>query len=406
MTTVLETGPASVRVLSSHTAPAVAYAVPAAAALDGIDDAFVLVDEQPIEVTTLWRSIIDAVVDKDSDSAVLIHPSWWSPSRVARVTEAARTAMPDVVARPRTWLLRRAAAADTPIVVEIAARLVVVSAELDDRVVAAPRTDEPRRVVDAVVRVVVQMGPAATVVIDAPEGVGGASVVAAMVAERLHGRGNDRTVVIVDDGLLRRLAGEVEAQDTAAVARVDQTRPASRRTIGVPVVVAALVVVVALIFALALRGREAPPGSAQVPLTYLVEGRVALEIPQQWTVERVTAGPGSARVQVTSPQDPDAVLHVTQSRVPGETLTRTADALRRALDEQPGDVFVDFNPADQRAGRPAVTYREVRPGRDVRWTVMLDGSVRISIGCQSAPGRQDSIRDACEHALATARAVS
>ncbi len=98
-------------------------------------------------------------------------------------------------------------------------------------------------------------------------------------------------------------------------------------------------------------------------------------------------------------------LHVTQSYTPEETLDGAAQVLRRALAKEPAGTFVDFNPADQHAGRSAVTYREVRAGRDVRWSVVVDGSTRISIGCQSAPGREDAINRVCDEAIRSAREV-
>ena len=132
---------------------------------------------------------------------------------------------------------------------------------------------------------------------------------------------------------------------------------------------------------------------------------MALTVPANWPTQRVIAGPGSARVQVTSPSDPEVALHVTQSPTPGETLAGAADRLRRAIDAEPAGVFVDFNPAGVSAGRPAVTYREVRAAHDVRWTVLLDGPVRISVGCQSRPGAEDAVRDACDQAVRSAHAI-
>jgi type VII secretion-associated protein (TIGR03931 family) len=132
---------------------------------------------------------------------------------------------------------------------------------------------------------------------------------------------------------------------------------------------------------------------------------VALSVPTTWSTQRVLSGPGSARVQVTSPTDPDVALHITQSPVAGETLNGTADRLKRAIDAEPPGVFVDFDPSGTSAGRPAVTYREVRAGHQVRWTVLLDGPVRISIGCQSRPGDEDTVRDACEQAVRSAHAI-
>nr|WP_240163135.1 type VII secretion-associated protein [Mycolicibacterium sphagni] len=135
----------------------------------------------------------------------------------------------------------------------------------------------------------------------------------------------------------------------------------------------------------------------------VVEGRVTLRIPTHWALTRITAGPGSRRIQASSPTEPNVAVHVTQSYAPGETLDRTADVLRQAVAEQPAGVFVDFNPADHRGGRPAVTYREVRVGRDIRWTVVLDGSTRISVGCQSAAGREDTVAQVCDSAIESAR---
>jgi type VII secretion-associated protein (TIGR03931 family) len=152
---------------------------------------------------------------------------------------------------------------------------------------------------------------------------------------------------------------------------------------------------------------RAPAAAAaqQAPTTFLVEGRVALTVPADWLTQRVIAGPGSARVQVTSPSDPELALHVTQSAVAGETLTGTAERLKRAFDAEPAGVFVDFNPAGVSAGRPAVSYREIRAGHRVSWAVLLDGAVRISVGCQSRPGGEDAIRDVCEQAVRSAHAV-
>ena len=38
-------------------------------------------------------------------------------------------------------------------------------------------------------------------------------------------------------------------------------------------------------------------------------------------------------------------------------------------------------------------------------TVLLDGPVRISIGCQSRPGGEGTVRDACDPAVRSAHAI-
>jgi type VII secretion-associated protein (TIGR03931 family) len=139
--------------------------------------------------------------------------------------------------------------------------------------------------------------------------------------------------------------------------------------------------------------------------TYLVEGHVALEVPARWPVRRIVAGPGSARLQVSSPADPEVALHVTQSRVALTGLAATAEFLRGAIDAAPAGVFVDFNPADRSAGRPVVTYREVRADHDVRWTVWVDKAIRISIGCQSRHGDAEAVSQECDLVVRSARAL-
>jgi type VII secretion-associated protein (TIGR03931 family) len=106
---------------------------------------------------------------------------------------------------------------------------------------------------------------------------------------------------------------------------------------------------------------------------------------------------------VRSPADADLALHITQSYAPETTLVQAAEVLGRALTDQAPGVFLDFSPADQVAGRPAVTYREVRVGRVIHWSVVLAGSTWIGIGCQSRPGREEGIRGACERAVGSAR---
>ncbi|COX46026.1 hypothetical alanine and valine rich protein [Mycobacterium tuberculosis] len=52
-----------------------------------------------------------------------------------------------------------------------------------------------------------------------------------------------------------------------------------------------------------------------------------------------------------------------------------------------------------------MTYREVRAGHQVRWTILLDGAVRISVGCQSGPGHEDLLREVCAQAVRSVHAV-
>ena len=146
-----------------------------------------------------------------------------------------------------------------------------------------------------------------------------------------------------------------------------------------------------------------PPAPKDAPGVSVAEGRMAVRIPAHWTVERVTGGPGSRRLRVRPPQDSAIALHLTWSYAPETTLEQTAGVLSRAIAGEIPGVFVDLRVAAEVAGRPAVTYREVRQGRVIAWSVVLAGATRISIGCQSPPGRDADVRAACDEAVRSAR---
>lgn len=190
-----------------------------------------------------------------------------------------------------------------------------------------------------------------------------------------------------------------EAMEEPRGGHVRDARPVRpRRRLKTAVLVGGAMVALA---GAALTGRVTP---AKDPTGMaVVEGRMAVRIPAHWTVERVTGGPGSRRLQVSPPRDPAIALHLTAAYAPETTLEQAAEALRHAIaDEKPG-VFVDVRAPVEVAGRPAATYREIRPGRVVAWSVVLSGATRISIGCQSPPEREVDVRAACDDAVRSAK---
>ena len=184
-------------------------------------------------------------------------------------------------------------------------------------------------------------------------------------------------------------------------------RPGPRRPAGRirPVTVAPGLVVLVVLAGLGVLVALPRPGTDRVApqSTVLTEGRIEVRTPAHWTVERITGGPGSRRVQVSWPADSAVALHITQSYAPETTLAESAGVLARAIAGRPAGVFVDFRADDAVAGRPAVTYREVRPGRVIRWAVLPAGATRISIGCQSPPEREAAVQAACDEAVRSAR---
>ncbi|MEZ0382316.1 type VII secretion-associated protein [Mycobacterium sp. pW045] len=383
---VIEAGPATVHRLCCGAAESAG----ATAAMEWIDEPFALVDGRPVELPELLRGVL--ACPSAVESMVIVHPSWWPDRRVELLTTAARGLTADITTVTRSRALFDSFAAGA--VVEIAAGLVAVSGA---GITAEPRIGPPDEVAAAVARRVLaaSTGPDAAVVIDAPVGVGGAAALAAMIADRLP---SAMQVVVVE---------ALPADGMAEPATAPQPCPAPARRKGrrrLPAAVAAALCVVAW-------GMHAPHHRSPAPdppAAYLVEGRVTVQVPAGWPVRRVAAGSGSARVEVTSPTDPRLVLHVTQAPAAADTLAAVAEPLQRGLQladtETPG-VFVGFDPAGSSAGRPAVTYREVRAGHHVDWAVLVDRAVRIGIGCQSGPGDDDALRPVCEQAVRSAHAL-
>jgi type VII secretion-associated protein (TIGR03931 family) len=404
---VLEVGPSAIRRLCCG-GDAVADDEMARAAFDSIDDPVTLVDLRPVTVDSLWQMVLGSVHCGSPERAIVVHPSWWAPMRVDVVSAAAQGLGCEVVMRPRSWLLAQASPPESQhatVVVEIADCFVVISGAA---VVAETRRAEPQCVVEAVVRSILDMTSDVTtvVVIDAPSTVSGAGALAAMIAEGL--RATDGIIAwSVGDARLRELAADVIPGGKGTC--VSECAHAGDRDYRLhwrlALVVMLIIALLGVTGVLASR-RHAAPADGGIPTTFLLEGRVALEVPAQWPMQRVVAGPGSARVQITSPSDPQVALHLTQSPVAVGTLDATAESLKRAIDAEPAGIFVDFNPVGTSAGRPAVTYREVRSGHDVQWTVLVDKAVRISIGCQSRHGHDDAVRQVCELAVRSARALS
>ncbi len=383
---VVEVGPATVR------GPNHADAEWVSAGIDGIDDELTLIDECPVAVADVWRALIRQVVGDSADAIVLVCPTWWASSRVSRVRDAACTVAKDCVVRQRAQVLRGGLPDRLATVVEIAPEFVVVSPPGDDmQVVARGDTDA----------ILAKIPMSMAVLLDGPDGVEGAYPLVAAIADRL--RANSVAVTVADSDWVRR---GVDAVPSQVAARGVEARPSRHRGRHATAVLAGTLLSAAALCGGFAAQQDVPRSEVKMPMTLLVEGRVGVMVPAQWAVERVTSGPGSARVQVVSPTDPDVAVHVTQSSLaPHQSHDAVAESLRSALSQQPEGVFVEFNQSDRRAGQPAVTYREIRADHHIVWAVLVDDSLRIAIGCQSAPGHEEAVREVCDQAIRSAHAV-
>jgi type VII secretion-associated protein (TIGR03931 family) len=233
--------------------------------------------------------------------------------------------------------------------------------------------------------------------VDAPEGVEGAGSLAVTLADRLRANGVD--VTIADRDWVRRAVDELRSPDETYEV------PSSPKRSGRATAVMAGTLVSAAVLCGGFAVRHSAP-AADMPMTLLVEGRVGVMVPALWEVQRVTSGPGSARVQVVSPDDATVALHITQSSPAAQqSHEQMAESLRRVLGQEPDGVFIEFNPSDSRGDHAVATYREIRRDRHIAWFVQIDRSLRIAVGCQSAPGHDDAVREVCDQAIRSAHAV-
>ena len=371
---VIEVGPMNIRAIDDPGPPSPI----GAAALRGIDDPVVLwsdgdTEVRPVDVDGLLRAALTAAAGDSHGEVTLVHPSGWPQHRVIRLLAAAP---PTAVAITRSAWIRQGV--DAEVVIEVTDTVAVCTA---DALQVRSHPDP-----DWVIRAV---GVAAEVILDDPRGR------ASDIRRALQANGTAVHRVALDDAL--RAPAE--------------TRPASRRG---PAAAAAVLVAALTVTGLVVAGpRDHRPATAAEQSVTLVEGRLAVRVPAGWSVHRVTDGPGSARVEVRSPTDPAAVLHLTTSYTPQATLTATAAVLNRAVAMLPRGVFSAVSAAEL-AGRPVLSYLENRPGRSIRWAVLLDGDTRIAIGCQRATGHDDGTsagpddgtRAACEQAVSSAREVT
>ncbi len=383
---VVEVGPATVR------GPNHVDAEWVSAGIDGIDDELTLIDECPVAVADVWQAVMQDVVGGCAETIVLVFSTWWASSRVDRVREAACTVAKDCVVLQRAQVLRCVLPDRLTTVVEIAPEFVVVSPSGRDMQVVARGDTEA---------IVAKIPMSTAVLLDGPEGVEGSYPLVGVIADRL--RDNGVAVTIADRDWVRRGVDTLPWREDGHGA---QTRPVSYRGRRATAVLAGMLLAAAALCGGLAARQEAPRSAAGMPMTLLVEGRVGVMVPAQWVVQRVTSGPGSARVQVVSPTVADVAVHVTQSSLPPhQSHVQVAESLRNALRDEPDGVFVDFNPSDRRADLPVVTYRELRADHQITWVVLVDDTLRIAIGCQSAAGHEDAVREVCDQAIRSAHAV-
>lgn len=417
-------------------------------AVAALDDEMAVLPGRVVPSRALWAALFESLLtDRNApvrlDSMLLIHPTTWSSGRRTLLSNAARMMAATLTVRSRAFALaERGVRTDLSgrsfVVVEVSPGEVAVTVvghgsagepastvrHLEERSWETKTAADVARAVARAVEEVVRSERAGVAAIlvdsaDADAEVGEAIVVAVDRIGLTPGVSQvAEDAVFRDAGQARRVSAFIEGPaDEPAVARRPEWTPASsarsvpRLPAWWPVAViglAAAIVVTGVVLTVAFsRERQPSPTSPVVATSLLVEGRVQFVVPAEWAVRRIPAGgAGSARVEVISPEDPEAIVHVTQVRVKStETLASTAETLRAAMGKEPPGVFMHFKADDLMMGRPAVSYTEVREGHDVAWTVLLDGDLRIGVGCQFKKDNYAAVQQGCELAIRTVSAV-
>jgi len=378
-------GPASVRLLDcGDGAESDSVTGPLAdEVLRADDDEWAWIDERVVAVSDLWRQIFTGLLGDQRPARLrLIHPSWWPAARVQRLVSAVSSLAESISTAPRSQMHT-----DAEVFVEVGPRWVAVGGSGRQLTVQDRGSTAVDEMIGWVCRQVTESE--GRISIDSPVEVPGGATLGAALTRRLRAAGR------IVDTRCRIPALEPDLPPAGA------GPGRRRRTVLIAGAAASVMALggIALLF-------HPMRSETSLATTELVEGALAVEVPGDWPAQRVLDGPGSARVRVTSPRDAEAALHITQSRIPSADLGTTANALSTAIAAQPPGVFVDFDAAGERAGRPVVRYREVRSTHDIDWSVFVDGDLRISIGCQSARDTGAAVDVVCERAIRSAHRIA
>ncbi|MCA1006240.1 type VII secretion-associated protein [Rhodococcus hoagii] len=392
--------------------------------LDGIDDEFVYSAQHVRPTVEMLASVIGRAVGNGSgragfvDVMTVLHPSHWGHSRRAVLGAAARRSANDVETVPIALAVPTPADTGGWIVVECAETSTTVVAVRPGpqgaRAIAAcaiaPRTgtldveaDSARiSVVDALIDEVSAGGSFGTVCV-----VGSSADAVARLLSTSCGRD---VRVVPPEALVACRAAPSESSSGAVVSEPDRrswvdqvSAPAPVRTTGRSVVIGAAVAAVALLIAavsvIAVRHTGGSDrASAAAPLQRVEIGRASTELPDTWQVR----GDQPGRLDLVPDDGRGGRIVV----LPTELAVGSGwDPVVRGLERKIGErgaagPFSDFTPDLEFGGRRSVGYVESpADGSRVRWFVLVEDDVQVSVGCQYRDVGWEAIAADCEQAV-------
>lgn len=386
------------------------------ACLDCIDDEHLLVEGHPtptvdVLAAALRRCLGNAMGGTGFvDDLMIVHPSHWGAPR-RRVLEAAgRRCARDVTVVPTAVVVRGPANAARWVVLELAP--LTATATLVER----NRDTGP-------VPVACELAPV-TGSLDLCEDLGAGAVLTGLVSAVEGGCAVDAVLVTgADDPDVRRIvAGTIAAATIVSpheLLRIDPPAPppppvvvpsradrssdpsSVRRPRRWPALAGAgaLLVAAAVAGAVALSRPDSGSGRVDAEVLQRFEiGAVSVELPTGWRSQSTKPG----RLDLT-PDDAGTrrIVVIPTPLTAGSDVTAVARALeQRIADRGPDGPFSEFDPTAEFAGRGGVTYLESPDDRSrVRWHVLVEHAVQVSVGCQFRDGDWDALAHECDRAL-------
>lgn len=386
--------------------------------LECIDDQFVLVGAQPVATADVLAASLHRALGTGTRGTgfaahvTVTYPSHWGSFRRGVFESAARRSAHEVTLVPvalvapaprdcaRWVVLECSPLSTTASLVERTERgePAVAACEFASDTGSLDLRDHPGRaaVLGRLVRAVAGERPVDVVLVTGAED---PELARTLIA------GIESTVVVVADADLVRppvtVAVAPVEQDEAAAAWLDHAPATPRRRRGRTVLAAVGVLVVAAVVGTALVFWQpwTRTGVADVaePLQRFEIGPVSVQLPDGWRAEvkpgrldLTPAGIGGRRI-VLVPADVAA----------GSDRAEVARTLeRRIADRGPDGPFSEFDPDAEFAGRPGISYVESPDDRSrVRWHVLVEDDVQVSVGCQFRDGEWDALASDCEQAV-------
>ncbi len=149
-----------------------------------------------------------------------------------------------------------------------------------------------------------------------------------------------------------------------------------------------------------------PPSStvAVGPETY---GRIRFQVPDGWHMASAPDAGGRSRVELSPDDGARLRVTVTQTPVaPGSSYEQVAARLETQMKQRPAGVMSELKRDVVYGGRSTLAYTE-RPGdgSTVRWHVLLEYGIQVSIGCQYADNNWQALSTTCENFGSSVRVI-